>query len=100
VPGFLAEGVNLLAGPPKVGKSWLSLDLALSVAAGVPALGSVEVEAGPVLCLALEATPHRFQSRMRKILDGRRAQPNARCPARLLRPIGLAVVWLQRRRPC
>ncbi|MGH3326786.1 MAG: AAA family ATPase, partial [Streptomycetales bacterium] len=23
VPGILAEGVNLLAGPPKVGKSWL-----------------------------------------------------------------------------
>ena len=28
VPGFLAEGVSLLAGPPKVGKSWLALDLA------------------------------------------------------------------------
>ena len=51
VPGFLAEGVNLLAGPPKVGKSWLSLGLALNVAAGTPALGSVEVEAGPVLYL-------------------------------------------------
>jgi hypothetical protein len=73
VPGFLAEGVNLLAGPPKVGKSWMALDLALSVAAGAPALGSVEVEAGPVLYLALEDTPRRLQSRMAKILDGRRA---------------------------
>src|SRR6185437_183029 len=73
VPGLIAEGVNLLAGPPKVGKSWLSLGLALSVAAGTPALGSVEVEAGPVLYLALEDTPRRLQSRMRKILDGRRA---------------------------
>jgi hypothetical protein len=27
VPGILAEGVNVLAGPPKVGKSWLSLGL-------------------------------------------------------------------------
>ena len=25
VPGFLAEGLSLLCGPPKVGKSWLSL---------------------------------------------------------------------------
>lgn len=73
VPGFLAEGVSLLAGPPKVGKSWLSLGLALNVAAGVPALGSVEVEAGPVLYLALEDTPRRLQSRMGKILDGHRA---------------------------
>ena len=73
VPGFLAEGVNLLAGPPKVGKSWLSLGLALSVAAGADALGSIPVEAGPVLYLALEDTPRRLQSRMRKILDGRRA---------------------------
>ncbi|MFD0492570.1 AAA family ATPase [Saccharopolyspora spinosporotrichia] len=34
VPGILAEGVNVLAGPPKVGKSWMSLGLALAVASG------------------------------------------------------------------
>jgi integrase len=34
VPGILAEGVNVLAGPPEVGKSWLSVGLGLSVAAG------------------------------------------------------------------
>jgi hypothetical protein len=73
VPGFLAEGLSLLAGPPKVGKSWLSLGLALNVAAGAAALGSIPVEAGPVLYLALEDTPRRLQSRMRKILDGRQA---------------------------
>ncbi len=61
--------MNLLAGPPKVGKSWLSLGLALAVAAGDDALGSIEVEAGPVLYLALEDTPRRLQSRMRKLLD-------------------------------
>jgi hypothetical protein len=37
------------------------------------ALGSIPVEAGPVLYLALEDTPRRLQSRMRKILDGQRA---------------------------
>ena len=71
VPGLIAEGVNLLAGPPKVGKSWLSLGLALSVAAGADALGSIPVQAGSVLYLALEDTPRRLQSRMGKILDGR-----------------------------
>ncbi|MFF2651691.1 AAA family ATPase [Streptomyces sp. NPDC058045] len=73
VPGIISEGVNLLAGPPKVGKSWLSLGLALSVAAGGQAMDSVTVEGGPVLYLALEDTPRRLQTRMRKILgaDGR-----------------------------
>jgi len=73
VPGLISEGVNLLAGPPKVGKSWLSLGLALSVAAGGTAMDSVPVEGGPVLYLALEDTPRRLQSRMGKILGTERA---------------------------
>jgi hypothetical protein len=100
VPGLIAEGVNLLAGPPKVGKSWLSLGLALSVAAGVPALGSVEVEAGPVLYLALEDTGRRLKSRIGKLLDGRRAPDgltlSTTCPP--LPEGGAAAIadWLQR----
>ncbi|MFJ9541925.1 AAA family ATPase [Streptomyces sp. NPDC101225] len=73
VPGILAEGVNVLAGPPKVGKSWLSLGLALSVAAGSNAFDSVPVEGGPVLYLALEDTPRRLQTRMGKLLGGQPA---------------------------
>jgi AAA domain len=73
VPGLIAEGVTLLAGPPKAGKSWLSLNLGISIAAGDPALGSIDVEAGPVLYLALEDTPRRLQSRMRMVLAGGRA---------------------------
>jgi hypothetical protein len=73
VPGLIAEGVNLLAGPPKVGKSWLTFGLALSVAAGDDALGSIPTQAGAVLYLALEDTPRRLQSRMGKLLDGRHA---------------------------
>ena len=44
----------MLAGGPKVGKSWMALDIGLAVASGEPALGAVEVSAGPVLYLALE----------------------------------------------
>ncbi|MFJ4091201.1 AAA family ATPase [Kitasatospora sp. NPDC089913] len=73
VPGFFAEGVSLLAGPPKVGKSWLSLGLGLDVAAGRPAFGSIDVEPGPVLYLALEDTPRRLKTRMGKLLAGREA---------------------------
>ncbi|MCX4787662.1 AAA family ATPase [Streptomyces sp. NBC_01221] len=73
VPGIISEGVNLLAGPPKVGKSWLSLGLALSVAAGGTAMDTIPVEGGPVLYLALEDTPRRLQTRMGKILGSDRA---------------------------
>ncbi|MEO3806621.1 AAA family ATPase [Nonomuraea sp. B1E8] len=69
VPGIVAEGLNLLAGPPKVGKSWLSLATAIAVASGGKALEAIDVDPGPVLYLALEDTPRRLQSRMRKILQ-------------------------------
>jgi hypothetical protein len=73
VPGILAEGVSLFAGPPKVGKSWLSLGVALAVASGAQALDAIPTQRGPVLYLALEDTPRRLQSRMRKILAGQPA---------------------------
>jgi hypothetical protein len=75
IPGIVCEGVSLLAGPPKVGKSWLALNLALDIAAGTPALGSIHVDPGPVLYLALEDTARRLQSRMRTVLAGRDAPP-------------------------
>ena len=39
VPGVLPEGLTILAGKPKLGKSWLALDMALAVAAGGDVLG-------------------------------------------------------------
>jgi RecA-family ATPase len=68
VPGIVAEGVNLLAGPPKVEKSWLSLGLGLSVASGTKAFDAITVPGCPVLYLALEDTPRRLQTRMGRIL--------------------------------
>jgi RecA-family ATPase len=73
VPGIICEGVSLLCGPPKVGKSWASLGLGLAVASGAQAFGSIPVDGGPVLYLALEDTPRRLQSRMGKILGDRPA---------------------------
>lgn len=68
VPGLVAEGLNLLVGAPKLGKSWLCLGLAVSVASGGRALGKVEVEPGPVLYAALEDPPRRLKSRLRSVL--------------------------------
>lgn len=73
VPGMICEGVNLLCGPPKVGKSWASFGLALAIASGGNAFGSIPVEAGQVLYLALEDTARRLQARMRTILGGQAA---------------------------
>ena len=39
VPGLLPEGFGILAAAPKIGKSWLMLGLAISVANGTPFLG-------------------------------------------------------------
>jgi len=76
VPGVLAEGLNLLAGAPKLGKSWLSLGLGADIANGDPALGSIEVERGPVLYCALEDTGRRLQRRRRQMLaHGGRPSP-------------------------
>ncbi|WP_433346008.1 AAA family ATPase [Micromonospora sp. CA-111912] len=73
VPGVLSEGVNLLCGPPKVGKSWMSLGLGLDVALGGKAFGAIPVESGPVLYLALEDTARRLQNRLGKVLGQRKA---------------------------
>jgi AAA domain len=64
VPGLIPEGLNILAGRPKIGKSWLALNLALAVDAGGPFLGRRPALTGSVLYLALEDSPRRIQSRL------------------------------------
>jgi len=70
VPGILAEGANMLAGRPKLGKSFLAFNLAIAVASGGKALGSIQVEKGEVLYLALEDTKRRLKRRMKMMLRG------------------------------
>ena len=65
IPGLLPAGLTILAGKPKVGKSWLALQIAQAVAAGGVAL-NVQVEKGPVLYLALEDTGARLKDRLEK----------------------------------
>jgi hypothetical protein len=68
VPGLIVEGCVLLAGRPKVCKSWLALDIGLAVAASRYCLGDRKCEQGSVLYLALEDGDRRMQSRMTKLL--------------------------------
>lgn len=74
VPGYLPEGATILAGRPKLGKSWLALDLALAVARGSKCLG-VDCEQGDVLYLALEDNKRRLQSRLNKLSPARELEP-------------------------
>ena len=72
VPGMVPEGVALLAGKPKLGKSWLALGLSVAVASGGVAFGNVGVEKGSALYLALEDNERRLQFRLQKVLAGTR----------------------------
>jgi AAA domain/Domain of unknown function (DUF3854) len=68
VPGIVPEGTTILAGKPKMGKSWLALGISVAVEGGGVALGTKRVERGAVLYLALEDNPRRLQSRLKKLL--------------------------------
>ncbi len=67
VPQYVPEGVALLIGRPKIGKSWLALDLAVACASGGNVLGSLKPVHGDVLYLALEDGKRRLQRRLDKL---------------------------------
>jgi RecA-family ATPase len=77
IPGYIVEGLTLLAGKPKLGKSWLALDWALAAAYGGIACGSIKCDWGEVLYCALEDNQRRLQRRLRQLL------PEGEWPGRL-----------------
>jgi hypothetical protein len=68
VPGLIVEGLVLLAGKPKVRKSWMALDISLATAAGRICLGDRKPQQGAVLYLGLEDGERRLQRRIDKLL--------------------------------
>jgi AAA domain len=63
VPHVLSEGLTVLAGRPKLGKSWLALQIAQAVACAGRVFEHT-VERGAVLYIALEDSERRLQKRM------------------------------------
>ena len=63
VDELLPEGLHILAGAPKIGKSWLALWLCLCVSQG-RSLWNFAVTQGEVLYLSLEDSYRRIQSRL------------------------------------
>ena len=68
VDGLLAPGLYILGGSPKVGKSWMALQLCLAVCGGKAFLGR-ETQTCEVLYLALEDGPQRLHSRALRLAD-------------------------------
>lgn len=66
IDDLIPAGVHILAGSPKIGKSWLSLWLCLSVANGTD-VWDFKTHKGGVLYMALEDSENRLQSRLRKL---------------------------------
>lgn len=64
VPDLLPEGLVILAGRPKVGKSWLALQICSAVATGGMVFDR-QVEKGDCLYLALEDPGRRLKQRMK-----------------------------------
>lgn len=69
IAGIILEGFGIVAGPPKLGKSWFTLVIALAVAAGGHAFGKLKCESRPVLLLALEDSERRLQTRIKAVWD-------------------------------
>lgn len=55
---------GLIAGNPGVGKTWMALEMLLSVSSGLPCLGKYPVRSAPVLLVEEEASQHNLARRV------------------------------------
>ncbi len=82
VEELLPEGLHILAGAPKIGKSWLALWLCLCVSQGRP-LWNFAVTQGEVLYLSLEDSyAARLCNRRRASGTARLSRAREHCPHR------------------
>ena len=68
ISGLIPQGLHILAGSPKIGKSWLALWICLQVAKGEKIWG-FETQKCQVLYLCLEDSFARIQSRLFEITE-------------------------------
>lgn len=65
VPNLIPAGLSILAGRPKLGKSWLALQIAVATGSGGMVLGE-QVKRRNVFYLALEDSERRLQDRLKQ----------------------------------
>jgi RecA-family ATPase len=70
VKDLLPEGLTILAGRPKNGKSLLALNMALAIASSNSFMNKLETSKGKVLYLPFEDGERRFQKRLNEICKG------------------------------
>lgn len=70
VDELISNGITILASPPKFGKSWMCMDLAISVANGTEFMG-LKTEKRGVIYLALEDGDYRLKVRGAKVAGDR-----------------------------
>jgi len=75
IDGLLPEGLSFIAGPPKFGKTYLILQLAVSVASGEPFLGHVVLNPCNVLYLYLEGDAAQVKERLDNIYGAGKTYP-------------------------
>lgn len=75
IENLLSNGLHVLAGSPKVGKSWLALWLAVTVSKGEKIWGN-NVKQGDTLYLCFEDSQIRIQNRLFEITDEASAAVN------------------------
>jgi hypothetical protein len=73
---YIPQGLTLIAAKPKLGKSWLMLDVAVAVARGTFTMGDKKCVEGDVLYAALEDGERRLKARMEKICVSREPWPD------------------------
>jgi AAA domain len=76
LPGLIPEGVTILAGKPKIGKSWLALDVCAAIAGDRFVLGEMKPVQGDVLYIAAEDNQRRLKQRTDKIMQGAAGWPD------------------------
>ena len=68
VDEMIYPGLHVLSGDPKIGKSWMMMDMCLAIAKGEKFLGR-KTEQGHVVYMALEDTSDNLQTRMYELTD-------------------------------
>lgn len=68
IQGILPQGLAIIVGAPKVGKSWLMLDWCVKIAKGENIWNFKTIQ-GTTLCLCLEDNHSRIQDRLLTITD-------------------------------
>ncbi len=68
IENILPQGIAMISGAPKIGKSWLMLDWCLKIAKGEP-VWNFKTNQGTALYLCLEDNWNRIQNRLLNIAD-------------------------------